>query len=278
LAIVISLLLVALLTGLLPFLDGLLNDIIPIALYAERYMDTLTGSNWFGEVSGIFFSFGISLIVLKFLYKGFNIYVGWVDGDADADPMELLTNFLRAMVVAVCFPTLYKWMASVIENLIEKLIDAIGLGTTTDFDSVISALTNADLFTGIITLVYFILFLILYMQFLVRGMEILILRIGIPFACVGLIDNDKGVFAPYIKKIFQSTLGVLVQVVLCKLGVGLMLTGQVFWAIACMNLAIKAPKFLGEFILAGGNGNGGFINKVYYTSNMARSVARMIKK
>ena len=94
-AIVISLLLVALLTGLLPFLDGLLTGIIPIALYAERYMDTLAGSNWFVKVSNIFFSFGISLIVLKFLYKGFNIYVGWVDGDADADPIDLLTNLNR---------------------------------------------------------------------------------------------------------------------------------------------------------------------------------------
>ena len=275
---VISLLFIGLLTALLPFIDGLLEDIVPIALHAERYMDTLTGTNWFGEVYNIFFNLGISLIVLKFLYKGFNIYVGWVDGDADSDPIELLTNFLRAMVVAISFPTLYKWISSTVEELIDSLVSAIGLGTTTDFGSVISALENSNIFTGLITVIYFILFCVLYIQFLIRGMEILILRVGMPFACVGLIDNDKGVFTPYIKKIYQSTLGVLVQVVLCKLGVGLMLTGQVFWAIACMNLAIKAPKFLGEFILAGGGGNGNFINKIYYTSNMAKSAVKFLKK
>jgi hypothetical protein len=278
LAIIIGILIVTILTACLPVINDLLDNIIDIALHAENYMDTLTGSNWFGEVYGIFFSFGISLIVLKFLFKGFNIYVGWVDGDADADPLDLLTNFLRALVVAISFPTLYKWMSSVIEDLIDELVSAIGLGTTTDFDSVVGALENSNIFTGIITIIYFVLFFVLYIQFLVRGMEILILRIGMPFACVGLIDTDKGVFTPYLKKLFQSTLGIVVQVVLCRLGVGLMLTGQPLWAIACMNLAIKAPKFIGEFILAGGGGNGNFINKIYYTSNMARSVAKMIKK
>ena len=277
-AIIIGILIVTILTACLPVINDLLDNIIDIALHAENYMDTLTGSNWFGEVYGIFFSFGVSLIVLKFLFKGFNIYVGWVDGDADADPLDLLTNFLRALVVAISFPTLYKWMSSVIEDLIDELVSAIGLGTTTDFDSVVGALENANIFSGIITIIYFVLFFVLYIQFLVRGMEILILRIGMPFACVGLIDSDKGVFTPYLKKLFQSTLGIMVQVVLCRLGVGLMLTGQPLWAIACMNLAIKAPKFIGEFILAGGGGNGNFINKIYYTSNMARSVAKMIKK
>ena len=274
----ISLTLVGILTAFIPVIDGLLADIIPIALHAERYMDSLTGSNWFSQVYNIFFNLGLSLIVLKFLYKGLNIYVGWTDGDADSDPLDLLTNFLKAMVVAIGFPTLYKWLTTVIEDLIDQTISAISVGTSTDFDSVISALENSNIFTGIVTFIYFILFCILYIQFLVRGMEIIILRVGMPFACVGLIDNDKGVFSPYVKKLYQSTLGVLVQVCLCKLGVALMLSGNVFWAIACMSLALKAPKFLGEFILAGGGGNGNLINKVYYTSNMARSVAGFFKK
>jgi len=241
-------------------------------------MDSLTGSNWFSSVYNIFFNLGLSLIVLKFLYKGLNIYIGWTDGDADSDPLDLLTNFLKSMVIAIGFPTLFKWLTIVIEDLIDKTMVAICVGTTSNFDSVLSSLENANIFTGIVTLIYFILFCILYIQFLIRGMEIIILRVGMPFACVGLIDNDKGVFAPYVKKLYQSTLGVLVQVCLCKLGVALMLSGNVFWAIACMSLALKAPRFLGDFILAGGGGNGNFINKIYYTSNMARSVAGFFKK
>ncbi|WP_326497917.1 conjugal transfer protein TrbL family protein [Clostridium sp. ZS2-4] len=35
-------------------------------------------------------------------------------------------------------------------------------------------------------------------------------------ACVGLLDADNGVFRTYIQKFFQSTLAVLVQIVLAK--------------------------------------------------------------
>ena len=74
----------------------------------------------------------------------------------------------------------------------------------------------------------------LYIQFLTRGLEILILRIGLPLACVGLMDNDNGIFRSYIQKFFQSTMAVLVQIVLAKLGVALMLNTHVFWGLAAL--------------------------------------------
>ncbi len=277
-ALVITILIGVILTAALPFIDNILESIIPIALHAENYMSASTGTNWFYSVYDIFFSFGISVIVLKFLKKGFDIYVGWMDGDADADPLSLLTNFLRAMVVAICFPTLYKLLADVVTELTDQLLIAIGAGTSMDFTITIAAIASAGIFTGLISLIFFILFFVLYIQFLTRGIEILILRIGMPFACVGLIDNDKGVFGPYLKKFFQSTLAVIVQLALCKLGVGMMLNSKIFWAIACMSLALKAPKFLSEFILMGGSGGGGMMNKIYYTSRIYNMAKSMIKK
>ncbi len=277
-SIVITILIGAILTAALPFIDDILKSIIPIALHAENYMSSATGTNWFNEVYDIFFAFGISVIVLKFLKKGFDIYVGWMDGDADADPLNLLTNFLRAMAVAICFPTLYNFLADVVTELTDQLLVAIGAGTAMDFTTIITGIVSAGIFTGIASLIFFILFFFLYIQFLMRGLEILILRIGMPFACVGLIDNDKGVFAPYLKKFFQSTLAVVVQLCLCKLGIGMMLNAHIFWAIACMMLAMKAPRFLSDFILMGGNGGGGMMNKVYYTSRIYNMAKSAIKK
>ena len=276
-AIVITILISAILSAALPFLDDILTRIVPIALHAENYMTMATGTNWFYNVYDIFFSFGISVIVLKFLKKGFDTYVGWTDGDADADPFLILTNFIRALAIAVCFPTLYKLLADVVTELTDQLLVAIGAGTSMDFGALVTGITTAGIFTGIVSLIFFILLFILYIQFLTRGMEILILRIGMPFACVGLIDSDKGVFGPYLKKFFQSTLAVVIQISLCKLGVGMMLNGKIFWAIACMSLALKTPKFLSEFILMTGSGGGGMMNKIYYTSriyNMAKAVVR----
>lgn len=108
----------------------------------------------------------------------------------------------------------------------------------------------------------------------------MILRIGMPIACVGLLDNDKGVFKTYINKFFQSTLAVVIQICLCKLGVGMMLNVginmNVFWGLACMVLAIKTPAFLREFLVPAGGG-GGVINNVYHSVRLVGVIKGMVK-
>ena len=65
-----------------------------------------------------------------------------------------------------------------------------------------------------------------------RGLEMLILRIGLPIACAGLLDSDKGVFAPYMKKFFQSTVTIIVQIALVKLSVTAMSMGEIIYSLA----------------------------------------------
>lgn len=131
--VLLVLLIASLLSGCLAFANSLLNDLVPIALHAEWYMDTLLGTDGISEIFEIFFGFGVSLIVLKFLKKGFEQYILWTEGDADSDPLILLTGFLKALAIAVSFPTLYGWLAEIIENLTDQLIKTISNGMETDF-------------------------------------------------------------------------------------------------------------------------------------------------
>lgn len=275
--VLLLLLISALLTGALAYVNDILTSIVPIALHAERYMASLTGRSWFEDVYGIVFSFGTSLIVLKFLKKGFETYVLWTEGDPDADPIGLLTGFFKAMVVAVGFPTMYSWLAQIVSDLTDRLLAAIGAGTSENFSAYIAAISSGTLFTGLVSLIFFILFFLLYLQFLMRGLEIVILRIGVPIACAGLLDSDKGVFGAYIKKFFQSTLAVVLQITLAKLAVGMLLNSHIFWGIAAMMLALKTPRFLQDFILAGGGG-GSITNNIYHTSRLVQMVRGAIKK
>ncbi len=272
------LLIAGILSGCLTYVNSLLNDLVPIALYAERYMDTMLGTNGLTEVFDIFFGFGVSLIVLKFLKKGFEQYILWTEGDADADPILMLTGFFKALAIAVCFPTLYGWLGKIIEDLTDKLIKAISKGMVTDFTTIINGISSAGLFTAIISLIFFICFFLLYLQFLMRGMEILILRIGLPIACVGLLDADNGVFRTYIQKFFQSTLAVLVQIVLAKIGVALMLNTHVFWGVAALMLAIKTPRFLQEFIIVSGGHGAGVMGNVYQSARLVQMTKGAFKK
>lgn len=270
---IIVLLIVAILNGAVAFIDEMLDGIVPLTLYAEQYMSTLAGVDLFQTLFDIIFGFGISLIVLKFLKKGFETYVMWSDGDADEEPIALLTNFFKAVAVAVSFPTLYGWMAGIVEDMSTQLLDAIGMATEYDWAGWISGISTAGLVTAIFGLIFVIVYFILYFQFLMRGLEILILRVGVPLASVGLLDNNRGVFASYLNKFFQSMLAVVVQIALSKLGVGLMMNMHVFWGVACMILAVKTPRFLQDFLInVGGGGGGAIVNNAYHTVRLVQMV------
>jgi hypothetical protein len=274
---ILVLLIVALLNGAIAYIDSLLTDIVPLTLYAEKYMTTLSGTNITEELFNILFGFGVSLIVLKFLKKGFETYVTWTDGDPDEEPLSLLTNFFKAMAVAICFPTIYGWLGHIVEEMTNQLLAAIGTSTSYNWAAWVSGISSLGLVTAIFGLVFIICYLILYFQFLMRGLEIMILRIGVPLACAGLLDNDRGVFKAYSQKFIQSTLAVVVQISLSKLGVGLMLNMHVFWGVACMILAIRTPKFLGDFLITTGGGGGGAVNNVYHSVRLVQMARNLVK-
>ncbi|MFR8331501.1 MAG: conjugal transfer protein TrbL family protein [Oscillospiraceae bacterium] len=275
---ILVLLIVALLNGAIAYIDGLMEGIIPLTLYAEQYMSTLAGVDLFQILVRHCIRLWRVPDYAEVPEKGFETYVLWSDGDADEEPIAILTNFFKAMAVAICFPTMYDWLATIVEEMSNKMLEAIGLATAYDWAGWVSGISSMGLVTAIFGLVFVIVYFILYFQFLMRGLEILILRVGIPLACVGLIDNDKGVFKPYMSKFFQSALSVVIQVSLAKLGVGLMMNMHIFWGVACMILAVRTPKFLQDFLITtGGGGGGAIVNNAYHSVRLVQMVKGMGK-
>ena len=275
--VILVLLIIAILNGCLIYVDSMLEGIVPLALYAEQYMTNIAGTNIAEVLTKIMLGFGVSLIILKFVKKGFDTYVLWNGSDAEEEPYYLVINFVKALVVAVCFPIIYSWMAAIVTDMSAQILKAVGDGTGYVWAAWVSGIASAGIVTAIFALVFMICYFMLYFQFLMRGLEMLILRVGIPLACVGLLDNDSGVFKNYIATFFKSMLSVVVQIVLAKLGVGLMLNMHVFWGVACMMLALRTPKFLAEFVLPTSNGGHGVVNNVYHSIRLFGMAKKMIK-
>lgn len=276
---ILVLLIVAVLNGAVAFIDEMLTSLVPMALNADEYMTATGGGSMVSVLFDILLGFGVSLIILKFLKKGFECYVMWTDGDPDTEPTYLVIRFIQAIAVAVCFPVMYGWLAEITQSLTDELMTAISADTNYDWQAWVNGISSLGLVTAIFGLVFVICYFVLYFQFLMRGLEIMILRIGLPLACVGLLDSDKGVFKSYINKFFQSTLAVVVQICLCKLGVGMMMNVSVmniFWGIACIVLAIKTPRFLSEFMVPTGGG-AGVINNVYHSVRLVGMAKSMVK-
>lgn len=277
--VILVLLIVAVLNGAVAFIDSMLADLVPMTLHADQYMMAANGGNMVDVLFQILLGFGVSLIILKFLKKGFECYVMWTDGDPDSEPTQLIIRFVQAIAVAVSFPVMYGWLADITENLTNQLIMAIGASSNYDWQAWVNGLSSAGLVTAIFGLIFVICYFILYFQFLMRGVEIMILRIGLPLACTGLLDNDKGIFKTYLTKFFQSTVAVVVQISLCKLGVGMMMNVginlNVFWGIACLVLAIKTPRFLSEFMVP--TSGGGMVNNIYHSVRLAGMAKNLMK-
>jgi hypothetical protein len=259
----------------------MLNSLIPMAFYAELYLNTsIAGSMLdFSGLYNLFFGFGVSLIVLKFLKKGFDVYVGWNDGDPDLDPLSLVTNFLRAMAVALCFPILYETLVTATSDMIDQTI--LVIGQLTNQQSVIDIIVNAisnSIFMALAGLILVIIYLILWVQFMMRGVEMLVMRVGLPIACTGLIDNDKGIFAPYMKKFFMNAATVLIQIALVKLSLTVMILGNPFYSLAIAFVAMRTPKFLQEFVVQMGGAGGSITNSLYHSSRLYQMAKSAIKK
>ena len=201
--IILVLLIVAVLNGAVAYIDEMLQELVPMTLYADRYMLAANGGSMVDVLFDILLGFGVSLIILKFLKKGFECYVMWTDGDPDTEPAGLVIRFMQAVAVAVCFPIVYGWIAEITQGLVDDLMAAIGAATDYDWQAWVNGISSLGLTTAIFGLIFVVCYFILYFQFLMRGLEIMILRIGMPMACVGLLDNDKGVFKTYINKFLQ---------------------------------------------------------------------------
>ena len=278
--IIISLI-VALLGGIVTlfFSSEMVGELYTTVFDCGQYLTTVSGVEFFSLLMPVSYGFGISLIILKFLKKAFDIYVLWTDGDPDADLFLLLTNFVRAVGTALIFQWLYQIFVDICRDVTDQIMSAISQGTSPTIEWV-NAITSMGIVPAIAGLIFLICYLILLFSFMARGIEMMVMKIGVPLACVGLLDNDKGVFRAYINQFVKAFITTIVQIMLVKIGLSLMLNAtmlssqNIMWGIACIMAAMSMPKILREFLVPTG-GDGHFRNTVFQTVHIA-SLAKSV--
>ena len=263
-------------------INSVFGGLIDMCFNSENYIAEILGHKVmnFDGLRTIILSFAIALIVLKFLKKGFETYIMWVEGDNDTPPITFVTYFARALIMAVSFPDLYEWLITVSKDLANQVMTTLNLQEQYSLTTAISSLAFMNIFSAIVGLIIIIMLFLLYIQFIMRGVEMLVLKLGFPRACVGLVDSDKGVFAPYMKKFFQSVITVIVQIALSKLAILLILTSQMIQAVAVLLVALRTPKFLSEFMIianSGGTGMSALASNTSRTIELTKQIRHLAK-
>lgn len=253
-------------------INEVFNDLIDMCFNSEIYITHILGTEVlnFDGLKKIILGFALSLIVLKFLKKGFDTYIAWTEGDSDTPTFIFIGYFVRAMITAISFSVLYEWLIDVSKDLATQVMVTLNMSEQYVLTTSLASFTLLSLFSGIIALIVLILAFLLYIQFIMRGVEMLVLKLGFPLACVGLVDSDKGIFAPYMKKFFQSIMTIIVQIALSKLAILLISSSQLIQATAVLLLALRTPRFLSEFMLTTNGGSSGI-------SHIAHNVSRTIE-
>lgn len=254
--------------------SNVFTDLVNIALKIEDSAISFTKAINVDAIYNVLFGYGIALIILKFLKKGFDTYILWNDGDTDANPLQLMTNFFKALAVAISFPIMYEWIIKIIIELINALQTYFSNSLTIGIDP--GRIVASRFLTSTLWTISLVLMLIFIIKFIGQGIEIMILRVGFPLACVGLIDSDGGIFKNYFSKLIQALCAVLVQILIVHLGVEVIFAKQDFiLGFAILLVALRTPKFLQEFMVtAGGGGGRGLSSAVSGTVNVVHMFKR----
>lgn len=261
--------------------DGALLKMLRNMLKVEDLLDGIVTAGTIHDVYTFVYGTAVSLVVLKFLLKGFQIYILWRDGDADSSPQEMLVGSVQAAVVMAGFPAVYDKMANITTWFTEEIIFRFGIAAGEDLLFNPIAVT-AGLFVLILLIVYVVLALGVAIMLLRRSFDLLVLRLGIPIATVGLVDSDGGVFKVYVQTLLRALFTSVIQIVLFSLSVRLLVGGimsfeNIIFAIATVASAFSSPALMQQILIPTGRG-GGVVNKIYTGASAVRAVRGLIGK
>ena len=254
------------------------NHISDGSIFENTILDNSKSDIFFDKLFQVSTGFGIAFLIFKFLKKIFDTYIIGSDGDPSMSVENIVIGFCKGLIIIFSFNFLYGIFVNISVDFINQMLDAVGFVTIPSLMGIFEKFfLGGGIFMLLGLLVFFICYLLLVFQFIKRGLEMLILRLGVPIACVGLIDSDNGVFTPYIKIFIQNSVTVVIQLAMIKLGFGVVINGNIFFGIACMIMGIKTPQFLQQFMI--GLRNGGInMMTINQTASMVSRISKYIRK
>lgn len=288
-------------------LNALLKDAVENVFKVENLIDS-----WFNSMdvmtnlNRLLVSISISILIFKFVKKGFGIYVMETDGDNTESPQFLVINFLRSFVALALYLPAYEQIILIVKkilnliysnlaskaSLLERIIESRKPSAEDFYASGVDPMNKIamaeyisknskphNVFQDIMVIIITILILILFFKLISKGIELYILRLGLPLAIVGLMDNDKGIFKEYVTLLIQAMATILVQVFLMQMSIMMTLHVAEKFDLFAMGVGIgltltafKTPSILEKFLIPQRSYGKGIIGRAAMSANMLRNL------
>ncbi len=260
-------------------LNSLFKSMLNLVFFIERelmYIPTeqsFVGINRidFNEIYQIVFNYATYVLVIVFIAKAIKTYFLMREGDNEQNPMQLVIGMLKAVIVVICFKEIYSIGVGIVGEFLNSILDVMSIKGT----NLATALSNniqGGIFTAIACLVLLICWLLLICQFIMKGIELLVMRIGIPFASIGLLNSDEGVFPDYIRSFVMTAFTVVVQLALLNLSIVTLLTNKLIYGIAIAVVAVNTPTIMCKYMIKP------TASPIHAIGNTARSMRALIPR
>ena len=259
-------------------LNSLFNSMLNLVFFIERELTYIPEGQVlnvarvdFNSIYKIVVDYATYLLVIVFIVKAVKIYFMMRDGDNEQNPIHLVIGMLKAGIVMICFKEIYSIGVGIVSSFLNSILNVINI----DSMNLAEALSNniqGGIFTAVACLVLLICWLLLICQFIMKGIELLVMRIAIPFATIGLLNNDDGVFPDYIRSFLMTAFTLVIQLSLLNISIVTLMTNKLIYGIGIAVVAVNTPMIMGRYMV---KPSGNPINAI---GNTARSMRALIPR
>ncbi len=254
-------------------LNSLFKSMVNLVFHIERELSNLKLADGsfinFNKIYETIFSFAIYILIIVFISKAIKIYFMLREGDAEENPIQLMIGMIKAVIIMICFKEIYNIFVGIVQEFLNGILSNMTVQGT-NLAEILTGNMGGGIFTAVACLVLLIVWLILICQFIMKGIEILVMRLGIPFASIGLLNSDNGVFTEYVRDFLLTAFTLVVQLGLLNLSILALVNGHLIYGIAIAIVSVNTPMMLGKFMI---RPNGSLINSM---GNTARSIRALM--
>ena len=259
-------------------LNSIFNSMLNLVFYIERELMYIPQGAIlaeakvdFNQIYQVVFNFATYLLVIVFIAKAIKTYFMMREGDSDQNPVHLVLGMLKAIILMICFKEIYTIGVGIVEEFLNSILNVMPMQNT----NLAEALSNniqGGIFTAVACLVLLICWLLLICQFIMKGIELLVMRIAIPFASIGLLNSDGGVFPDYIRSFLMTAFTLVIQLALLNLSIITLLTNKLVYGIAIAVVAVNTPMIMSKYMVKPSS------SPVHAIGNTARSMRALLPR
>ena len=250
-------------------LNSLFKSMLNLVFFIERELGNIKVASGnqinFNSIYETIFNYAIFILVIVFIAKTIKTYFMMREGDAEQNPFQLCIGMLKAVIVMICFKEIYYIFVGIVQEFLNSILNNMQIQGSNLSEILISSM-EGGIFTAVACLVLLIVWLILICQFIMKGIEMLIMRLGIPFASIGLLNSDEGVFPEYIRNFLMTAFKWVIQLALLNLSILTLVNGHLVYGIAIAVVSVNTPMILAKYMV---KPHGSIINSA---GNTARSI------